>query len=200
MPPLYAMCPVYAMASGWIFQYYSAILSCYDLATPDVREGLHGKEKNDMPDTLFGTVTVEGSMEALSDLISAGLGASAKIGLYLSTFNPSRNNVFADFVAAEASFTGYVREVITFAAPGVDAAGNVRSISDNVVFTCTDAVTPEVIGGAFVTQEVAGPPIVNLSFAFYPFATPIPIQAPDQQIALKVVVTAPDLSGYAVLE
>lgn len=147
-----------------------------------------------------GLTTIEGDLGALSDLLASGMAADCKVGLYLAEYAPSRANKLADIQAHQPTFAGYAPAPAAFSAAGLDQNGTARSISVNVMFEADDADTPENIGGAYLYQESAGPPVLARLMAWYPFAIPITVGQAMQSIGVKVVVTAPDLSGYAMIE
>lgn len=153
-----------------------------------------------MPETIRGFTAQEGDLSYLGAILAAGASDSCKIGLYLASWNPSRLAKFADLVANEAQFDGYARKATTFSPQSVDQVGTARSISANEIYVAGAGLEPESLGGAFLTLEDVGPPVVNKLLAFYPFPLPLSVNQVSQSVGVKVVITAPDLSGYAILE
>jgi hypothetical protein len=100
--------------------------------------------------------------------------AAAKLRLFLQSFVPTPASLQAAFLAAEATFTGYPAGgiVVTWSAVGVDAEGVATMIGSRSFFQATDAVTPNLIGGAWL-ETAAGlveeycvfQPPVDMTFA-----------------------------------
>jgi hypothetical protein len=110
---------------------------------------------------------------------------AAKMKLYQSTFNPDPTNVVADFVAAEATFTGYAAVTIVWNAVGVDQDGGYSAIGSNCFFQATDAVTPNTIGGCWI-EDSAG-----ALKEFIPFGTPVPMSAALDALSVIPILRQP---------
>ena len=148
-----------------------------------------------------GSKVIEGSVEELSEILAGAIGTASKLHLYQSSFSPGQNNVYADFLAAEATFTGYTAVALTWGPVGVDAAGQAVTYSLRANFEATDGVTPNVIGGCWVsTQTALGPPVVNKAIRFFPFTTPINMATALASMAVVVAMQLPNINGYATVE
>lgn len=145
-------------------------------------------------------MTSEGAVQDLADLVATHYGTDAKLGLYKSSYTPGPNAVYADLAANEADFVGYARAALTFGPVGTDVNGIARTLSDNALFTAGALVGANTLGGAFLTIEDAGPPVINKVVRFFPFPLPVSVQTDGQQIGFKVAITAPDLNGHGVAE
>jgi hypothetical protein len=104
----------------------------------------------------------EGSILELTTLLAdATTWTGALLHLYQSTFTPTPANVAADFLAAEATFTGYAPQALTYGAVGVDATGVPTALSDRAFFQATDGASPNQIGGCWVQADTVGPRITT---------------------------------------
>lgn len=152
-------------------------------------------------DTVLGNPTDEGSEAILAALLaSTAAWSGAKVHLYQSSFAPTRKSVAADFIAAEANFTGYAPIALTYSAIGVDADGNPTAVTNRAFFQASDAVTPNSIGGAWVQEDVTGPPATHQSVRYYQFPNPIPMATASAFIAVVIGVQDPDTPGYAIVD
>jgi hypothetical protein len=151
-------------------------------------------------ETDFGTWTTEGANNALTTLLAGVPFSGGKLRLYKSTFAPTRSNVLADFVAQEAGFTGYAAVVPTYSAIGIDANGNPVALSSRVFFQATDAVTPQTMGGAWMSDDVVGPPAVHTSVLFFPFAAPIPMTTALAFIGVVVGLQLTGTNPFAIVD
>lgn len=148
-----------------------------------------------------GSYTLEGAMLELSAAIGTGGGWNgAKAHLYQASFTPGAGSKAEDFAAAEADYTGYASAPLTYSAIGVDAGGNPTSLSARVFFQPTDAVAPNSIGGVWVEKDVTGPPAVETSIVFFPFAAPIPMNGPTNFIGIVIGVQEPGGPGYVIVD
>jgi len=160
-----------------------------------------GKGERDMAVDAQGNSTREGMVEILTELLADLVGTDSSLHLYKAGFSPDAGSVEADFEAQEADFGGYAPVAITWSAVGVDSAGLATVRGGSAVFTATDSVTPNSIGGAWCEVETApGPPAVNKSLIYFPFAQPIPMNDALAQMAVEPVVQAPAIGGYAVVD
>ena len=112
--------------------------------------------------------------------------AAAKLKLYQSTFIPGPTNVVADFVAAEASFTGYVAHTITWNPVSLGADGKWQAESDQAFYQATDAVSPNTIGGAWL--ETAAGALVE----YIPFPIPVNMTVALAQLTLQLALHRPE--------
>lgn len=154
-----------------------------------------------MVQDVVGNQTLEGMVEALTELIAGAFGTSSKLRLFKDTFSPTPNNVEADFIAAEADFVGYVAGTLTYGPVGLDAAGEAVSYSSRVEFQATDATTPNSIGGIWIdSQTSAGPPAVVTSLRYFQFQTPIPMASALATMGVVAVAKAPNLVGKCIVD
>jgi len=147
-----------------------------------------------------GVQTVEGIMQALTTLLAGASWSGAKLHLYKSSFAPGPSNVAADFLAAEANFTGYAPVTLTYSSIGVDANGSPVALTNRAFFQATDAVSPNTIGGCWVENDIGTTPVVKTSVEFYQFQSPIPMSLALQFIGVVVAVYQPGGPGYAVVD
>ncbi len=107
--------------------------------------------------------------------------AACKLRLFTSGFHPNPGNIAADFVAAEATFTGYtpLGYVLTWSAAALGADDNAVSQSSRM-FTQITALPAQTIGGAWI-ETAAG---VLLYYA--EFLAPIALAAVLNYIAITV--------------
>jgi uncharacterized protein (DUF697 family) len=110
--------------------------------------------------------------------------AASMCRLFQSTFTPDASNVLADYVAAEATYSGYdALEFTTWFAP-ILAPGTGYMIGSPIVqfaFTASPGTPTNIIGGCFVVDSAA-----NLRIAII-FDQPIPMQMAGQGIPLNIV-------------
>jgi hypothetical protein len=96
--------------------------------------------------------------------------AAGKVRAYKSSFVPTPASLEADFVAAEADFVGYAPIVLgAWSAVGVDSAGQAQTVSADIFFQATDATTPNLIGGLWLTTAADG------IYEYCPFPVPLPM-------------------------
>lgn len=119
------------------------------------------------------------------------LSTTSVARLYLNSFSPNYSNTEADFVAAEATFTGYAAKTIaTWSAVVYDIAGNPLAIGVNVTFICSTTGATNSLGGVWL-ETMAGALI-----RYFPFPNPISISAAGQFVSADVFLYASQL-GYA---
>lgn len=133
-------------------------------------------------DTLPVVSPTSSDLAVLAELIvTPNLLFAGKVHLYQNNINPSKITTLADFV--EATFTGYLAVSWgTWGTPYVGIDGLAHTTAPSIQFQATDAVTPNTIYGAYLTNT-AGTVLV----ASAAFVTPIPI--PD---ATAAVIYEPD--------
>jgi hypothetical protein len=88
----------------------------------------------------------------------------------------------ATFTAGEATYTGYADDPLVWDVPGTADDGTVEVVAAPLVFRPTDAVTPNVIYGCYIT-DTAG---ANLFFFAEFDSAPLPMQTALQQIIVVV--------------
>jgi len=143
--------------------------------------------------------TVEGGLEMLAEIRAGLIGTASKLRLFQSTFNPTDQNVEADFEAAEANFTGYAAVSITWAAPGIDPTDGATMYGTRGLFVASDAVAPNTIGGCWIsTQTAAGPPAVNKSGQYCVFNPPVPMTTALAQLFVTPVMLSDGSIGYFI--
>lgn len=81
--------------------------------------------------------------------------ATSKLGLFLSSFQPTVNSKVADFTGADATYDGYTaggNAITAFLGPGADPGGGADVISPNVFFSYVDGEThvQNLIGGWYL--------------------------------------------------
>src|ERR1051326_5548788 len=76
-----------------------------------------------MSQDVAGTTTVEGGVEALTEVLAAAIGTATKLHLFKQGFSPAPTSVEADFEAQECDFSGYAAASLTFGAVGIDNQG-----------------------------------------------------------------------------
>ena len=145
--------------------------------------------------------TVEGGIEALTELLAGAIGTAGKMHLYQSSFSPTPSSVEADFTAAEATFTGYAAATVSWGAIGLDSVGLPTTISDRALFQATDAVTPNVIGGVwYECQTAAGPPAVHKSINYFAFPNPISMATALATIGVVLNMVSPGIVATAAVD
>lgn len=150
--------------------------------------------------TVPGANTIEGVVAALTALLAGVPWTGAKLHLYLSSFAPTPANVSADFVAAEATFTGYAPAALMYSAIGMDATGNPTVLSSRSYFQATDNVHPNTIGGCWVQYDVTGPPATHTSVEYYPFTTPVPMNTALAFLGVVLGIQMPGQTGFAIAD
>ncbi len=115
--------------------------------------------------------------------------ATAAGYLHLSTVqlfqNPLAINqalTVAECNAAVATFSGYAATVLTWNTPTVAADGTVEVLSQAITFQPTDAVTPNIIYGVFITDSAG----THLLFAAQFANGPKPMQNALQVIRMTI--------------
>ncbi len=93
-------------------------------------------------------------LDAAADEVAGHL-AGAKLGLFVGPVDVTQARVLADFVAAKATFTGYVKTAITWLAPSVADDGTVEVVGTVPQFRPTDAVNPNMIQGCWIEDSAA---------------------------------------------
>ena len=88
--------------------------------------------------------------------------------LFKESFSPNVNSTLADFIAAEADYTGYAAVVLTWGANALDADGGYVSQSSRAFFQCTTDTADNVIGGAWL--QIEGTPDVLWEYFTFPIA------------------------------
>lgn len=131
-------------------------------------------------DGLVPAISDSGDDAVVADLLA--LLAASKVRLFKDGLAPGPHNVRADFVAAEATFTGYAAAVPTYSALAVDAAGNAVGVSSRMFFQATDAVNPNLIAGAW--QETAAGALLW----YWIFPAPVPLLLALKFLALVLTV------------
>lgn len=151
-----------------------------------------------MPDfDVNGAGPKVGNIDTLAAEITH-LGATSQLRLYQSSFVPTPDSVEADFVAAEATFTGYAPVVLTYSPAGLEADGKAVSFSNDATYQATDGVTPNTIGGMWLArQTAAGPPAVYAPIAYYPFPVPIAMAAALATMRAVLRLLVPGFPGDA---
>lgn len=144
-----------------------------------------------------GATTQEGAVEALTELLAGDVGTAATLHLWTQGFTPSVSSVHADFVAAEANFTGYVAPAIVWSAVGVEGSGLATSHSGSATFIATDAVAPNLIAGAWIDILIGAAHKVANYFIISP---PVPMQTALAMMNVNTVVQMPTFSGYATVD
>lgn len=113
---------------------------------------------------------------------AAGYLHLAHLHLYQSPIAILPTTPLATFSAAVATFTGYADQALVWDVPGVADDGTVECVATPLIFRPTDAVTPNIIYGAYIT-DTAG---ANL-YIFGEFdGAPLPMQNALQQIIVVV--------------
>lgn len=151
--------------------------------------------------TVTGGAATEGGVEILTELLAGLVGTAAKLHLFKSGFNPTAANVYADYVAEEADFHGYLAVDVTYGLVSIDASGNPVLLSAANFFQNDDGSDSNLIGGAWLSVETdAGPPAVNVVQNYYKFDPPITLGSALAFCNVTIAISAPDMSGYAVVE
>ncbi len=160
------------------------------------------RENPEMPqETDVGGFAHEGSLLELATLLADVTSWSgALLHLYQSTFTPTPNNHAADFLAAEATFTGYSPQALTYGAVGLDANGVPTALSDRAFFQATDGASPNTIGGCWVQADAVGPPVKHTVIRYYNFATPKQVTAALQFLGIVLGIQDPENSGFAIVD
>jgi hypothetical protein len=148
-----------------------------------------------------GGIPVEGASAALAAALAAAtVYSGAKLHLYQSSFSPTKQNVAADYLAAECNFTGYTAATLMYSSIGVDADGNPTALSNRAFFQATDAVSPNNVGGCWVQEDVTGPPATHTAIRWFPFQAPIPMNTALAFIGIVLGLQDPATPGYAIVD
>jgi len=151
--------------------------------------------------TVAGLQTIEGSVEALTELLAGKIGTAGKVRLYLAAFNPGPASVEADFEAHEASFTGYLAVALTWSAVALDDQNRAVAVSLRSFFQATDGAHPNLIGGAWIdVTTAAGPPAIDRAVDYYQFPAPVPLNGALDFVAVTITKRQPDEPGFAIIE
>jgi hypothetical protein len=148
-----------------------------------------------MQQTANGNLTQEGSIAALKQQQGQLTFTAVTAHLYQSGFGPSRASVYADFLANEANFTGYASAPLVFGTVGTDDAGNAVSYNLDETWQATDAVSPNSIGGLWLSGSFGVGP-TNVSLAWYPFPVPVNMATALKTLNAVVAWTEPNFPGY----
>lgn len=152
-----------------------------------------------MASEITGICTTEGVVEALKELKAAGLGVAGKLHLYKSSFTPGPGSVEADFEAEECDFDTYVAQAVTWSVVGSNAQGRAVMVSDDVVWQNVAGTSPNMVGGAWLHIDAAGPPAVDKSVQYFPFVPPVPMSTALALIACRVYLGLPDFGSVLSL-
>lgn len=118
--------------------------------------------------------------------------ALAKLKLYKSSFIPTNQSLLADFVAAEADFSGYAFATLSWDAVGVDSLGNYFTEGSNSLFQASDALNPNTIGGAWI--ETATGTLVM----FLPFDVPVNMTVILATLNITPVMKRPEPDSFVI--
>jgi hypothetical protein len=146
-----------------------------------------------------GAVAVEGAFSILDGLVDGGAVDGAKLHLYRDTLNPVPTTDWATFTANEATFKGYAAAAPTWSATGFDSTGTPVSSSSGVTFQATDATTPNSIGGAWLSVDVAGPPASGTVLEYFHFSNPVAMNVALQTMTVAVEMQMPAGPGSATV-
>lgn len=102
--------------------------------------------------------------------------------------------------AGEADFNTYAAAAVTWSVVGLDTSGNVVIQSQNAFFQNVSGANPNTLGGAWLHIDDAGPPIVDVAVNYFPFTVPINMTTALASMGVKIVLTLPTLTGYAIVE
>jgi hypothetical protein len=107
---------------------------------------------------------------ALAALIAATtvLGSDTKAGLFTAPITPSKTLTIADLT--EATYPGYVRQLVVMGTPFRDPVNGISSLSGSLAWFETGTPTPVIIYGVFYTHG-ATPLLLGVE----QFQTPIPL-------------------------
>lgn len=115
--------------------------------------------------------------------------ATAEVHLFTAPFSPTPANVLADFVAAEAAYSGYASTTPTWTAAGYDSEGTYGFTSGDQFFQNTTGASGASIGG-FWLQTAAG-----VLQGYGVFTDPIPMNAALAYLSLLLTVTGTPYGG-----
>lgn len=153
-----------------------------------------------MSQDIVGVMTRAGGLEALRELKAGVFGTDATLRAWKLPFTPSPTTPEAAFEAAEADFVGYAAVPLTYGDIGIDAAGRAMMASQNATFQADDDTTPNNIGGVWIHVDDVGPPAVDAPVLYFPFPSPVSMSEALAMFGFKVIVTAPNLNSYGILE
>jgi hypothetical protein len=86
----------------------------------------------------------------------AGSMAGCKLGLYKTQLDINQNRVLADFVAAKATFTGYVKTALVFDDPSISDDGFVEAVAGALPFRPTDSLGGnQIMYGCWIEDSTA---------------------------------------------
>jgi len=115
------------------------------------------------------------------NLLKTALNAAgAKARLFKSTFAPTPASVEADFVAAEADYSGYAAQQPVFVGPFLDAAGVPFLEMTDLAFSNTTGVVGNVLGGMWL-ENAAG-----ALYGYVPFIGPLTLNAAGSAFTVDV--------------
>jgi hypothetical protein len=114
------------------------------------------------------------------------LAAGGHIRLFMTNLAPTSDTPLATFVAAEATFTGYVAKALAaFGSPYIDPlTGTYSEVAPSVSWVMTDTVAPNTIYGAFIVDATG-----LILMGFEKFATPIPLALAGQGLDYVALLT-----------
>lgn len=134
---------------------------------------------------IAGRMSDTGKQKELADRLTDVL--LGELHLYQSSFIPTEQSLLADFTAAEANFVGYAAHEIVMSAVAPDSDGGFVSVSNRAFFQATNDVTPNTIGGAYVTTNAAA-----ALRGFFEFPVPIPLTEALAYLAAVLFMRAPE--------
>jgi len=106
--------------------------------------------------TLFGNDEFDAA--AAADVIAGHL-AAATVHLGQTNMTVDRNTTKAEMTAAEATYSGYAAETITWLAPSIGSDGEVEVVGIVGEFRPTSSVITNSIYTAYILSAVGGTPL-----------------------------------------
>jgi len=135
-----------------------------------------------------------GLIEDATTLTAEFVSAGYIVHLFLEGFSPLPTSTHADFLANEATFTGYSSITLgetghLFSVPVINSTGQVVVASAPANWVASDAVSPNMIAGMWIENTANG------VRRYVVFPTPLPMNAALQFID-ATIYEAPGGGGY----
>lgn len=147
-----------------------------------------------------GNPVTEGMLEALAELLAGAVGTDAKLHLYKAGFTPGPTTTEADFELNECDFNTYAPATITWGTPGLNSLGQPIVYSDGLDWQNVSGANPNMVGGAWLHIDAAGPPAVDVAMNYYPFDVPVPMTSALATLHATLALLTPDLTGFVEID
>lgn len=101
---------------------------------------------------------------AIASVAAVGILNGAKLNLGTVLTDLSANTALADLVGQVANFTGYAVKTLVFSPPTLAEDGAMATIGEHPEFRPTDAVIPNTIKNAWVTDTTGADLLMVIQF------------------------------------